>query len=57
MVGQFDTVVEVLAANLSHLQRYVRSAQEIANDAGRNVHTVTYFSQRWFQTPESGGDF
>lgn len=57
VVGQFDTVVEVLAANLSHLQRYVRSAQETANDAGRNVHTVTYFSQRWFQTPESGGDF
>ena len=57
VVGQFDTVVEVLAANLSHLQKYVRAAQESANDADRDVHTITYFARRWSQTPESGGAF
>lgn len=53
VVGQFDTVVEVLAANLSHLQKYVRAAQEMANDHSRGVHTVTYFARRWSQIPEN----
>lgn len=57
VVGQFDTVVEILAANLGHLQKYVRAAQESASQVGRDVHTVTYFAQRWSQTPESSAAF
>jgi hypothetical protein len=53
-VGQFDTVVEVLAANLSCLQRYVRAAQERSNELGREVHTVTYFAENWQQRPKDG---
>jgi hypothetical protein len=54
VVGQFDTVIEVLAANLSRLKEYVRAAQQRANEAEREVHTVTYFAQNWLQRPVDG---
>jgi hypothetical protein len=53
-VGQFDTVVEILAANLTKLQDYVRDAQKLSNERGREVHTVTYFALRWIQRPLNG---
>ena len=53
-VGQFDTVVEVLAANLPRLQKYVRDSQRLATDEGRQVHTVTYFAPAWQQQPDDG---
>lgn len=53
-VGQFDTVVEVLAAKLPHLQKYVRDSQALANEKGRQVHTVTYFAPAWKQQPDDG---
>lgn len=56
-VGQFDTMVEVLAANLPSLQEYVREAQGAAREKGREVHTVTYVAPRWAQRPEAGGAF
>jgi hypothetical protein len=46
-IGQFDTVVEVLAGSFRRLQEYVRESQMHANDEGRDVHTVTYFAPRW----------
>jgi hypothetical protein len=46
-IGQFDTVVEVLAGNFSRLQKYVRDSQMHAIEEGRQVHTVTYFAPRW----------
>ncbi len=51
VVGRFDTVVEVLAANLLKLQAYVRSAQKRCSDDGQEVHTVTYFALQWDQMP------
>ncbi len=51
-VGQFDTVIEVLAGNLGRLQKYVRVAQSLAKEAGWDVHTVTYFSQHWQRVSE-----
>jgi hypothetical protein len=53
-VGQFDTVIEVLAANLSRLQKYVRDSQMLAQEKHREVHTVTYFAPRWTQQPPNG---
>jgi hypothetical protein len=50
-VGRFDTVAEVLAANLLQLQAYVRGAQQLCSDEGQEVHTVTYFALRWQQRP------
>lgn len=50
-VGRFDTVVEILAANLSLLQHYIRDAQKLSNERGQDVHTVTYFALRWEQKP------
>jgi hypothetical protein len=44
-VGQFDSVVELLAVNQDVLQRYVREAQDFAwAEYGREAHTITYFS-------------
>lgn len=45
-IGQYDSVVEVLAANIDVLQDYVRSCQDSALDQGREAHTVTYVSMR-----------
>ena len=46
-VGQFDSVVEILAANLGVLQRYVRKAQAYAWETyGREAHTITYFARQ-----------
>jgi hypothetical protein len=44
-VGQFDSVVEILACNLDILQTYVRAAQSHAwKQHKREVHTITYFA-------------
>ena len=44
-VSQYDSVVEVLVANLDVLQKYVRDAQRHAwEEYGRRVHTITYFA-------------
>ena len=45
-IGQYDSVVEVLAANIDVLQEYVRQCQDSALDQGREAHTVTYVSMR-----------
>jgi uncharacterized protein with GYD domain len=44
-VGQYDSVVEVLAANREILQRFVREAQAYAlKERGREAHMITYFA-------------
>lgn len=55
-VGQFDSVVEVLAANLEQLKNYVRAAQACAREQGKEAHTVTYIAEKWRQRT-SGGSF
>jgi hypothetical protein len=50
-VGRFDSVVEVLAGSLLQLQLYVRRAQELCQENGQQVHTVTYFASEWRQRP------
>ncbi len=55
-VGQFDSVVEVLASNVEQLKNYVRKAQRHGRDQGKEAHTVTYIAEKWRQRT-SGGSF
>jgi hypothetical protein len=55
-VGQFDSVVEVLASNLDQLKNYVRAAQARAREQKKEAHTVTYIAEKWRQRT-SGGSF
>lgn len=43
-VGQYDSMIEIIAANVDLLQKYVRACQDSAMNEGRQAHTVTYFS-------------
>lgn len=44
-VGQFDSVIEILAVNQDVLQKYVRESQDFAwAEHGREAHTITYFA-------------
>ncbi len=44
-VGQFDSMIELLAVNHDVLQKYVRESQDFAwAKHGREAHTITYFS-------------
>lgn len=57
-VGQFDSVVEVLASNVSCLKDYVRKAQDHGRrEWGREAHTVTYFADDWRQGSFPGSTF
>ena len=46
-VGQFDAVVEVLAAKIENLQHFVREAQKLSRERSQHIHTVTYFAAQW----------
>ncbi|HTA97714.1 MAG TPA: hypothetical protein VK730_08750 [Solirubrobacteraceae bacterium] len=48
-VGQFDAVVEVLAAKIVNLQHFVREAQKLSRERSQHIHTVTYFAAQWEQ--------
>lgn len=48
-VGQFDAVVEVLAAKIENLQDFVREAQKLSRERSQHIHTVTYFAAQWEQ--------
>ena len=48
-VGQFDAVVEVLAAKIENLQHFVREAQKLSRERSQHIHTVTYFAAQWEQ--------
>lgn len=48
-VGQFDSVIEVLASNVSRLKSFVRTAQAHGRESEREAHTVTYISEDWRQ--------
>jgi len=53
-VGQFDSVIEVLASNLDQLKNYVRAAQAHARDQEKEAHTVTYIAEKWRQRTAGG---
>jgi len=55
-VGQFDSVIEVLASNVDQLKNYVRAAQAHGRGQGKEAHTVTYIAEKWRQRT-SGGSF
>jgi hypothetical protein len=55
-VGQFDSVVEVLASNVIQLKKYVRTAQAESRERRKEAHTVTYIAEQWRQR-DSGGRF
>jgi hypothetical protein len=57
-VGQYDSVVEILASNLDVLQNYVRDAQRFALDEHqREAHTVTYFATHLKSNLPDAGEF
>lgn len=53
-VGQFDAVVEILAAKILNLQEFVREAQKLSSERSQHVHTVTYFAAQWDERPHGG---
>lgn len=53
-VGQFDAVVEILAARIVSLRDFVRDAQKLCSDRSQQVHTVTYFAAQWEEKSRGG---
>jgi hypothetical protein len=54
-VGQFDAIVEILAAKIANLQSFVREAQELSRERSQHIHTVTYFAAQWDEKSSDGG--